>query len=333
MAIQGKIKQSLTMDSVLNKVSELDIFYFYIPVKGWKLNETMCSPLREDKFPSFLVGNKYGTINFKDFALDTHKGDCFKFVQLMYNLPNLDATLRKIDFDMGLGISGEETKEYERVRLDSNKAEISKRNSLIQMITRKFTKGELDYWSSYYQGLEDLRGANIYSIKKMYLNKQLFPIGDDELRFGYFYPTGGHWKAYFPLREKKKKWVGNVPLITTYGSNRLESGKNTLICKSLKDFLVCIKIYPHCIQIQNESLSAFSEETVEYIKNHTNITFYGGDSDNPGKQASYAITGAFGYKHINPLERLLPNVKDFSDWAKMEDLNALKAHFIRKNLI
>ncbi len=329
--IKGKLKNELTMQSILTKVNELEIYRHFFG--EFTLNQVTCNKMRGEKSPSFIIGNKYGNIQHYDFSNDYWRGDCFSFVKQLYHLPNLDSVLRKIDSDMGLGISGEEHQEYKRVKLESSKVEINKRNTLIQVITRKFVNQETSWWNSYYQDIQDLRDNNIYSIKKLYLNKQLFPIGDDELRFGYFYPEGGYCKIYFPNREKKKKWVGNVPLQTSWGTENLRKDKNSLICKSLKDYLVCKKILPYVCGIQNESLSAFSEEFIKKVKENSNIVFYGGDSDAPGKQASYVITNELGYKHINPPDSLLDCCKDFADMGRYKGLKTVEDHFKIKGLI
>jgi hypothetical protein len=162
------------------------------------------------------------------------------------------------------------------------------------------------------------------------LNKQLFSLKDNELRFGYFYD--GFWKIYFPNKEKRGKWLSNVPLNTTYGLKNLNNEHNSLICKSLKDYMVCKKIYPNVCHVQNESLAAFSNETVDFINKNSKDVFYGGDSDRPGKDASFAITRAFGFKHINPPDNLLPEIKDFADWSKEKGLQELENHFVKKRL-
>ncbi len=76
-----------------------------------------------------------------------------------------------------------------------------------------------------------------------------------------------------------------------------------------------------------------SKETIEYIDNHTNITYYGGDSDDSGKRASYIITAKLGYKHINPPDYLLDNCcKDFADMAKFKGLKSVEEHFKIKGI-
>ena len=329
--ITGKKRETLTIEAVLKKLTPYDVFRWYMPTKDWKLNHVTLSPFRNERNPSFIIGNKHGTLSFVDFGDTSKRGDCFKFVQLLFNLRSIDDVLKMIDRDFGLGISsGKSTGEYKKITSEYKQPEADKRYSMIQVVTRKFTNEELAYWNAYHQDLQDLKDNNIYSIKKVYLNKQLFSINDNELRFGYFYD--GHWKIYRPFADRKRKWLSNVPLTKSYGLKNLNNEHNSLICKSLKDYMVCKKIYPHVCHVQNESLASFSEETIDFINKNSKDVFYGGDSDKPGKDASFAITREFGFNHINPPDNLLPNIKDFADWGKEKGLEELKNHFIKKRL-
>lgn len=332
--IKGHKREELSADNILAKVSELLIYRHYFG--QFELNETTYNHLRgEDtsSCPSFIISNRYGHLHHKDFAMgDDWSGNCFKLVQQIHGCSYNEA-LKIIDRDLGLGILPEHNSGIYRKLKKELKVpdEISKRYSLIQVVTRKFTKEELSYWQEYGQSLEDLKANHIYSIKEMYLNKKRHPLAD--LRFGYLYD--GYWKIYSPYEDKKRKWISNVPLTMTRGLNNLSPDKNTLICKSLKDYMVCRKVYSNVCHVQNESKSAFSEETVKFIKANSKDVFYGGDSDDPGKKASYEITRSFGFKHINPPDNLLCeyNAKDFADWARCEGLDAIEKHFKLKKLI
>lgn len=329
--IKGKVKLDLDAETILKFVSEFDIFHFYMPRK-WKLNEVTNSPLHKDENPSFLIGNRNGYLSFIDFSMNVH-GNCFDFVKLLYNCSYNEA-LKIIDRDFGLGICGDTNagaykkivEEYKQPEEDKEKHSV-----MIQVITKKFTKEELQYWREYHLDIQDLKDSHIYSIGKVFLNRRRFSTKDDELKFGYLYED--KWKLYFPKRDKKRKWLSNVPLSMAGGLSNLDKDHNALICKSLKDQLVCRKIYPYVCHVQNESLAAFSFDTIEYIRANSKEVFYGGDSDAPGKSASYIITNTLKWKHINPPDRLLPDIKDFSDWAKVEGLEKVEEHFKKKGLI
>ncbi|MCI4437459.1 MAG: hypothetical protein JHC33_11690 [Ignisphaera sp.] len=329
--IQGKKKLVLTPETILEKLSTFDIYRKYFG--EFKPNVVTCNWMRGDKNPSFIIGNKYQKFTHKDFSCDEWKGNCFAFVMQMFSCSFNDA-LKIIDRDFDLGIvNSSSTKEYERIVSEYKQPPpVSKREFFIQMKTRNFTHEELAYWNEYYQDIDDLRANNVYSIDTLYLNKQKFPLKDTELRFAYLYES--YWKIYVPYTTNKRgKWLSNVPLTTAKGLENLRPDKNTLICKSLKDYMVCKKVYPYVCHIQNESTAALSDEVVEFIKNNSKEVFYGGDSDVPGKKASFDITESFGFRHINPPDDLLPVVKDFADWAKLEGLEVIKLHFIKKRLL
>ena len=330
--IKGKVRIDLTAENILRIVTSFDIFHFYMGSNKWKINEATNSPLHPDANPSFLIGNKSGNLTFIDFSMNVG-GDCFAFVMALYGCAYDDA-LRLIDHDLGLGICdtsniGEYKKivsTYKQPEEDSEKYSV-----MIQVVTRRFTKEELGYWAKYHVDIQELRDNHIYSIDKMFLNRKRFPLKDTELRFGYLY-EGRYWKIYVPFAPKKRKWLSNVPLKLMGGLENLNKDHNTLICKSLKDQLVCRKVYPYVCHCQNESLAAFSQENVEYINNNSKFVFYAGDSDDPGKAASRIVTEAFNWKHINPPDRLLPLVKDMADWGKMS-LKEIENHFKIKGVI
>lgn len=333
--ITGKRKIELTPETILQRISAYDIFRFYMGAQKWKINEATNSVFHKDDNPSLLIGNRNGFLHFIDFSLPDIKGDAFSFVKFLYKLDSMDDVLKLIDKEFGLGIScTENLGKYEQITKSYKQPEIElgKRYSVIQCITRKFTKEELDWWAEYYQTIDDLRANHIYSIDKVYLNRRLFPLKEDELRFGYLY--GNSWKIYRPHSSKKNKWIpNNVPLITTYGMENLNKEHNTLICKSMKDYLVCHKIYPYVMHVQNESISSYSNETISYIKENSKEVYYGGDSDEVGKATSYLLTSTFGWKHINTPDRLLPEINDWAGWARKEGLEAVARHFITKKLI
>lgn len=328
--IRGKKRVRLTPDVVLNVITAFDIFRFYMPNRNWEVNKQTYSPFRQEDNPSFVIGDRGGSLHFIDFADLTKRGGPFDFVMMRYGL-TLDEVLQKIDSDFGLGFGSEKRGNYKEIVSEYKQPEsLGKRYSLIQVITRKFTNVELSYWNSYHQSEDDLRSNHVYSIKEVYLNRQRFPI-TDQIRFGYLYE--GCWKIYRPFaKTKKEKWLSNVPLTLAYGLENLSKGYNSLVTKSLKDYMVCKKVYPYVCHVQNESIAAFSRETVDIINNNSDVVFYGGDSDQKGKDASYIITSAFGWKHINPPDRLLPNTKDFADWGRLEGLGALEQHFKIKEL-
>lgn len=332
MPITGKKKTELTMDVILSKVSEYDIYRWYMPTKDWKLNDVTHSPFEEDKNPSFLIGNKFGNLTHIAFNNTSYRGDCFSFVKQLYNLASLNDVLEKIDSDMGLGIRGVK-KDYKAVVEAYKQPEVTKRNSFIQVVTRKFTSEELAYWAQFHQSLEDLRTNNIYSIKELFFNRQKFPLKDTELRFGYFYD--GFWKLYRPFNKKKEKWMpNNTPITVMDGKDNIKDCDVAFINKSKKDHMVIKKVFPCSCAVQNEGIACFSDENIAYLKENSKRQILSFDADVTGVKNSQQITKIFDFGYCNvPKKYLAEGIKDWSDLAKAHGLKAVEQVLKEKGII
>ncbi len=332
--IQGRKRVNLTTDSILEKISEYDIYKLYMPHQNWKINVVTYSPFRNEKNPSFIIGYRGGALRYCDFGDSSKKGGCFDFVMMLFNIPLREAMLMiDRDFDLGI-VTGSSTKNYERIVSDyAQPTATSKREYFIQVKTRKFTNEELAYWNGYYQDIDDLRANNVYSIDTLYLNKQKFPIKDTELRFGYLYE--GHWKIYRPFADKKNKWMpNNVPITMIDGLDDIRDCDVAFINKSKKDYMVMKKVFPCCCAVQNEGMGCFSEENVEYLKENSDRQILSFDSDETGVKNSQLITDKFDFEYCNvPRLYLGEGIKDWSDLAKAHGLKAIEKYLIEKELI
>ncbi len=333
--ITGERKVRLTPQAILQKISEYDIFRFYMPDKTWKINQATLSPFRQENNPSFVIGNKRGFLSFIDFADTNKRGDCFTFVKMLYSLSTMDDVLRMIDRDFGLGfLPNTGTGEYKQITKEYKQPDdIGKRYSLIQVITRKFTNEELQYWNEYHQSLDDLRANNVYAIKKLYLNKQIFPLKDTEIRFGYLYD--GHWKIYRPFADKKNKWLpNNVPITMMDGKEDISNCKIAFINKSKKDYMVMKKAFPCCCAVQNEGIGCFSDENVEFLKANSDRQILSFDSDETGVHNSKQITELFGFEYINvPRKYLSEGIKDWADLVKAHGYYPVENYLRQKGLL
>ena len=333
--IQGDIKVRLTPQAILQKISEYDIFRFYMPDKSWKINHAALSPFRQESNPSFVIGNKRGFLSFIDFGDTSKRGDCFTFVKMLFNLSTIDDVLRMIDKDFGLGfLPGTSTERYKSIQKEYKQPEdLGKRYSLIQVVTRKFTQEELAYWNQYYQSLDDLRANNVYSIKEMFLNRKRFPLKETDLRFGYLYD--GHWKIYRPYGDKKSKWVpNNVPITAMDGRDDINNCSVAFINKSKKDYMVMKKVFPCCCAVQNEGVACFSDGNVEYLKANSDRQILSFDADDVGVKNSQMITKLFDFEYANvPRKYLSEGIKDWADLAKEHGLQAIEDYLKQKQLL
>jgi DNA primase len=333
--IGGERKTKLSIEAILSRISEYDIFRFYMPNRDWTINRVTYSPFRKENNPSFMIGNRLGYLMFIDYADTSMRGDCFNFVQKLHNLPSVSDTLKMIDKDFGLGLStGVMTGEYKKIIAQYKQPEVEKRYSLIQVKVRKFTQEELAYWNQYHQDIQDLRDNNIYSIKDLYLNKQKFPLLETELRFGYLY-EGQYWKIYRPFAEKKKKWMpNNVPITAMDGKENIKNCQVAFINKSKKDYMVMKKLFPCSCAVQNEGLGCFSHENVEYLKANSDRQILSFDADTVGVQNSKQITEMFDFEYANvPRQYLAEGIKDWADLAKAHGLQAIEDYLKCKNLL
>lgn len=303
-----------------------------MPNREWKLNKATYSPFRNESHPSFLIGNRGGNITFIDFT-DGRKGDCFTFVKELFSITSMNDVLKKIDKDFGLGLSGAPAKDYKRITSEYQQPTEVKRYSLIQVVTRKFTNSELEFWNAFHQSVDDLRANNVYAIKKVFFNRQQFPIVENEMVFGYLYDT--HWKIYRPFADRKNKWVpNNVPITTMDGKDEIVNCDTAIITKSKKDYMVLKKVFPCVCAVQNESISCFSEENVLYLKSNSKRQILSFDSDVAGVTSSQQITKLFDFEYLNvPKEYLGEGIKDWADLANKYGLLAIEDYFKTKALI
>ena len=336
MGITGRLKPSfLTPEKILEKITEYDIFKYYMPNTDWEPNVVTFSPFRNERNPSFMIGNKQGRLTFIDFADTSKRGSCFDFVRMSFNLKDLKEVLALIDRDFGLGFSREtNTEQYKRIVSQYiQPVRAVKAYSNIQVVVKPFTNDELAYWNQYHQSLDDLKANNVYSISKVYLNKQLFPV-PFELRFGYLYDD--KWKIYRPhAKDKKSKWVpNNVPITAMDGKDDIKQCDVAFINKSKKDYMVMKKLFPCSCAVQNEGLGCFSPENVEYIKSNSASQILSFDSDITGVENSQQITKIFDFGYCNvPRKYLSEGIKDWADLARVHGMQTIEDYLKEKQLL
>ena len=325
----------LRPERLLEKVSEYDIFRYYMPRSNWQVNVVTLSPFRNERSPSFIIGNKHGRLTFIDFGDTSKRGSCFDFVRMMFNI-NLDEALKMIDRDLGLGMTrSTNTQEYKRIISDYKQPiKVDKIYTSVQAVVRRFTNDELAYWAQYHISEDELKANNVYSLSKVYLNKQLVTSSLDELRFGYLYDD--RWKIYRPFaKEKRYKWVpNNVPITAMDGKDDIKECDVAFINKSKKDYMVMKKLFPCSCAVQNEGLGCFSVENVEYIKSNSASQILSFDSDVTGVENSQQITQMFNFGYCNvPRKYLSEGIKDWADLAKAHGMQAIENYLKEKQLL
>lgn len=325
----------ITEKDIFSKISEYDIFMFYMPNNNWKVGQITYSPFRNENHPSFIISFRQNKLSFIDFADTDKKGNCFDFVKKLFNLSSFKEAVEKIDADFNLGFKPNNSKkDYKKIIVNYKQPVFKEKDyAFIQVKPRKFTKEELDYWSAYYQDENDLKKNNVYSIQEVYLNKERIVISPNELRFGYLY--NGSWKIYRPYGDKLSKWFpNNVPITTMDGLDDIKNCDVAFITKSKKDYMVMSKILPNCCAVQNEGIACFSEENVEYIKNNSNKQILSFDSDAAGVKNSIQITEKFDFDYCNvPQKYLKEGINDWADLAKKHGLGVIEKYLTEKKIL
>lgn len=331
--VAGKVKEELTNETILKRISEFDIYRYYVG-EDFPIGKMIHSPMpgRKDNHPSFLIGNRAGFMYHIDFADGRLKGNCFQFVMQKEMLPNYDSALRKIDKDFNLGIR--------EGKLEDVKAPVFIQPTLIEteqkffqvQYTSKLNLEEKRYWDEYYITPIELEENDIYVVKKLWIDRQLQPMKLGELCFGY--KEGPLWKIYRPTACRRRKWLNNMTLDTIEGLDKIVKAEKGVVTKSRKDRVVLKKFIKDVISVQNESLHALPPDKAKIISDNWDEVYVNYDNDEAGKKNSWIVTKEYGYRHINvPDSYLSENITDPSDLIKAYGPDTVYNYLQSKNLI
>jgi len=331
--VKGAKKVDLTIEAILEKVSDYEIYRYYVG-HDFVLGRTFCSPFRKENDPSFsIIVSKSGRLHHLDYGDPTKRGDCVDFVRQLYMGMSYWAALKMIARDLGAYSCPEEKKQ--RVAITDS---LPKKDYLIQVVTRRFDSSELAYWKSFHITEKELKENDVYAVKKLYLDRERIMIPPTDMVFGYLMGDNkDKWKIYRPLGDKRNKWLTNVP--NRYISNLskiINNCKTGVITKSKKDEMVLAKFLPNVASVQSESEIAITKENIDLINKNCSTTYLNFDSDDVGVQAC-KYYNQFGFKWINcPKGFITPEgkvIKDFADLAKYHGLETVINHFKQKGVI
>lgn len=333
-----KTKEKLSKELILSKIDDYNIYKYYL---GQDINfrKKYHSPFRKDKTPNltfFLKPDK--SIGFKDFS-DGKTGDCFQFVEYLFNINYFEA-MCKIDQDFGLGLMSGSTTKFKVNLVKKPDFTHQQAQKLIQIISKPFTQEELDYWESFYITQVELFNHNIHSVNKLYVNKRLIPNIEKDMRFAYVFDK--YIKIYSPL-SKVMKWISSCPNDYISGfdtiKHKIFTGRQAdklIISKSVKDEIVLSKFFKDVCSTQNESTGAINEEDMEIILKgyEPEDVYMAYDSDEAGVRASTYFTKKYGFKWINiPKVFMREGIKDWADLAKLKGLDTMENYLKIKKLI
>lgn len=336
--IKGKVKTNLTIENVLARISEYDIYKMFMTHR-FQVNRVTRSPFRKDENPSFVIGNKGGKYIHIDYGDGRYRGGCFDFVMQKEGV-DLYNCLKLIDKKFMLGLDGSEVK-YKEITEKYEQPEVDETETTVHMEAthKSFTKEGHGFWNPYHLLEDHLKTKNVFQVKQLFIARSRFPLPENEPVFVFRTPDG-RMKVYRPtiprsikkeFRTFKWRFKTNIPFTYMFNRDNMKCKKG-LVLKSRKDELVVELLFPHVSSIQGENIACFSEDNVHFLRENCDEIYIGFGSDKQGKEQSNLITNTFGWKHVNTPDEYLPD-NDFAEVGKKHGLITLEKHFKIKGIL
>lgn len=327
-------EERVNKDDVYKKIDDAQIFGFYFG--PFKFRTTYPSVFRRDRNPStgFYI-NKNGRIIYNDIATG-EKLDAFAFVGKLHGLDYGEA-VRKVALDFGV-IKGDRSPliSLESLKKPNQLEEQLKKETTIEITYDKWSYDYLHYWEEYGIEKKELEENDVFPISKLYINHKFIPNFRGNLRFAYIlnYKENCYKKIYEPFAEKRYKWFNNIPLYLPFGFNTLPKKDDTLIItKSQKERIIFLKYFNEVIALQNESVGALRDSTLEYLKSKYKNIFLFFDIDKTGLEnaSKYLERGVTPiYLPLNLEEK---GIKDCGDFVKTFGLKKFEQFLIYNKVI
>lgn len=304
----GKPKE-LTVESILNKVSVLDLWRYYIP--GVQIGKSFKSPLRKDENPSVaLFVSRSGDLLLKDFSTDVTY-NIWSFIMAKYQLTFIECLLAiNNDFNLRLVAKPRFSKPTMEVLGIITKEEIQpKEASKITIKKRDWNAVDEYYWSKYGLSLEFLEQRHVKPLQNYWINDYLV-YWYNQANPTYSYEFGnGIRKLYSPM-AKKFKFITNAQDHILQGEKFLpEHADILIITKSYKDVLVLSNLGYASIAPQSESCSIAATKIAELQSRFTKIYLLY-DNDQAGIKFSERLCNLYS---LIPIFVPTP-IKDISDY-------------------
>lgn len=287
----GSQSEPIHYKDILNQKGQPEIFYSILGFYP-DLSKRYLSLFRiDDKKAGCRFQWKGDMLYFVDNA--GHAGkvffNCFETAMYLHNL------------------SFSEAVKYIASRLHVKPEEYIKRQALTisSPVDIRFTYRSWNQ-SPYFRNLfitpRQLASENVYLVADYWCNtrttktlvKNRFSSPKTNLCIAYYFPDSDHVKLYFPYADDNK-WFSNCNADDIWGLNKLNNGKDLIITKSAKDYLVTKYVAGiPCIAVQNEGCYIKKDILVDLQDRYENIYLLF-DNDDPGKQASEKLCNKYNF--------------------------------------
>lgn len=310
-----EVREDLTIENILNLVSEYQIFRNYCP-NFIEVNKPFISDTRKETKPSANIIYSNGRLWYKDFGSGEKAKDCFTYMMDKYNLTFREA-LGVVNNDFNLGLKKDNTLipslNYFGFPDKDTKTYQNKGTKIIRVKVRHWDEFDKIFWGKYHIKIESLNKFYVQPIEWFSVNEHRIRVN----KYVYSYYLGKEdgilrYKIYNKY-DTKYKWITNCKESTFQGMDQLPLHGDTLvITKSLKDVICLFQYGINAVAPQSENI--LNEEVVNRLKRRFDNILLLFDNDIPGIEASAKNAKKYGFREIFiPIES---ECKDISDYLK-----------------
>lgn len=308
---RAKLPDNITLDWILSKVTEYDIYAKYIG--QFKVGMIYNSPFRKDKNPSFGIyySKRTKQLLFKDHGTG-ECGNVIKFVSLFTGKTEYNDILSDIVDKLNI---------TNNTKLVSSKQYIPPTETVIGVVRQEFTDVDINYWKQFNISINTLKKFNVNSIKYYLCNGIVKGTYKRENPM-YAYKVYNNFKIYRPLADKYTKWRNNLTDYDIQGYEQLpQKGGILFITKSMKDVMCLHEMGYPAVSPSSES-TFLPKDVLEQLKTRFKRIIILFDRDAAGVKRSRKLSRETG------LEAMFINkkfkAKDVSDAVKANSFEEIK---------
>lgn len=308
---RAKLPDNITLDWILSKVTEYDIYAKYIG--QFKVGMIYNSPFRKDKNPSFGIyySKRTKQLLFKDHGTG-ECGNVIKFVSLFTGKTEYNDILSDIVDKLNI---------TNNTKLVSSKQYISPTETVIGVVRQEFTDVDINYWKQFNISINTLKKFNVNSIKYYLCNGIVKGTYKRENPM-YAYKVYNNFKIYRPLADKYTKWRNNLTDYDIQGYEQLpQKGDILFITKSIKDVMCLHEMGYPAVSPSSES-TFLPKDVLEQLKTRFKRIIILFDRDVAGVKRSRKLSRETGLEAIFINKKF--KAKDVSDAVKANSFEEIK---------
>ena len=314
-------EESITMDSVLSRVSEATIARFYLRVTN--IPSIISSPLRADKRPSFSVYSPNGiNVRCRDLS-NGYTGGLFNVLMDMWGI-SFNDVLTRVAKDLHL--FSEVHPEWDEVEVISTKKK--KEQSVLECKIRDWRKHDIAYWGSYGITVSQLEYADVFPISHKIVTKdgKRHIFAADMYAYAYIERKDGvvTIKVYQPFNQNGFKWTNKHDCsVLSLWTKIPDKGDILCICSSVKDAL-CLwsNTGIPSISTQGEGYS-MSSTAISELKSRFKKVYILFDNDKVGLEDGVKLAAKTGFKNVVLPSGNFGEAKDIAElYHRLQDKEA-----------